>query len=81
MENSLILNDYSLLKEEIIRLAQEGKARARAAVAQETLRTYHGIGGGVARARAGAPGAGGLRGASELIIKTHHRFHTIRVEV
>ena len=45
MENSLILNDYNLLKDEIIRLVQEGKARARAAVEQETLRTYHGIGG------------------------------------
>ena len=45
MSNALILNDYNLLKDEIVRLAQAGKARARAAVAQETLRRYHGIGG------------------------------------
>ena len=36
--------DYETLRDEIVQVLQEGKARAQRAVEEETLRTYHEIG-------------------------------------
>ena len=45
MTDHIAYNDYGTLRSEVVRLLQEGKLRAEQALAQETLRTYHAIGG------------------------------------
>ena len=45
MTDHIAHNDYGTLRSEVVRLLQEGKLRAEQALAQETLRTYHAIGG------------------------------------
>ena len=44
MTETILASGYNVLRAEVSRLLQEGKARAVAAVERETLRTYHGIG-------------------------------------